>query len=164
MELSKYMSRRTADGEAAAAARIMAGGDVNVQRAARLREAIEVAAESFDDATALEYPELYPGWTAGADYTADCRVRYGGGLYRCLQAHTGQADWAPDAAASLWTAINETNEGTLADPIPYEGNMALEQGLYYIQDGVVYLCIADTINPVYHALSALVGLYVEEVV
>lgn len=164
MELSKYMSRRTADGEAAAAARVMAGGDVSVQRAACLREAIEVAAESFDDATALDYPELYPAWIAGANYAADCRVRYGERLYRCLQDHTSQADWTPDAAASLWTVINETHEGTLADPILYEGNMALEQGLYYTQGGVVYLCIADTINPVYHALSALVGIYVEEVI
>ena len=39
--------------------------------------------------------------------------------------------------------------------------MALENGKYYIQDGVTYLCNRDTGNPVYNALSELVGLYVE---
>ena len=53
--------------------------------------------------------------------------------------------------------------GTLADPIPYSGNMALENGKHYIQNGVIYICIRDTVNPVYHALSELVGVYVEAV-
>ena len=41
--------------------------------------------------------------------------------------------------------------------------MALESGKYYSQDNVTYLCNRDTGNPVYHALSELVGLYVERV-
>jgi hypothetical protein len=40
--------------------------------------------------------------------------------------------------------------------------MTLEAGKYYLQDGVIYLCIRDTENPVYNALAELVGLYVEE--
>lgn len=53
-------------------------------------------------------------------------------------------------------------EGTLDDPIPYSGNMALESGKYYIQDGVAYRCTRDTVNPVYNALADLIGLYVEK--
>lgn len=49
----------------------------------------------------------------------------------------------------------------LADPIPYSGNMNLTAGLYYIQDDVIYLCNRNTGQPVYNALSELVGLYVE---
>lgn len=41
--------------------------------------------------------------------------------------------------------------------------MALEAGRYYVQGDVIYRCIRDTINPVYHALADLVGNYVEEV-
>jgi hypothetical protein len=41
--------------------------------------------------------------------------------------------------------------------------MALKNGKYYIQDGVIYLCNRDTGNPVYNALAELVGLYVEAV-
>ena len=53
--------------------------------------------------------------------------------------------------------------GTLENPIEYNGNMILEIGKYYIQDGIIYLCNRDTGNPVYHNLSDLVGLYVEYV-
>lgn len=39
--------------------------------------------------------------------------------------------------------------------------MALENGLYYMQDYTIYLCTRDTVNPVYNPLADLVGLYVE---
>ena len=39
--------------------------------------------------------------------------------------------------------------------------MELTEGLYYSQNGIVYLCIRSSGQPVYHALSDLVGLYVE---
>ena len=53
----------------------------------------------------------------------------------------------------------------LADPIPAARSMEYTYGLYYSDpgDSKVYLCTRDTVNPVYHALSELVGLYVEEV-
>lgn len=41
--------------------------------------------------------------------------------------------------------------------------MALEQGKYYMQDYVIYLCTRDTINPVYNSLSELVGFYITAV-
>ena len=43
----------------------------------------------------------------------------------------------------------------------YDSNMALESGKYYTQSGMTYLCSRDTVNPVYNALSELVGIYVE---
>lgn len=49
----------------------------------------------------------------------------------------------------------------LAEIIRYSGNMNLTAGLYYIQDDVIYLCNRNTGQPVYNALSELVGLYVE---
>lgn len=82
----------------------------------------------------------------------------GGVVYRSLQNGNG---WLPENAPALWEQINETYSGTADDPIPYSGNMTLVNGLYYTQDGTVYLCIRDTGTPVYNALSDLVGLYVE---
>jgi hypothetical protein len=61
----------------------------------------------------------------------------------------------------MYTRIDETHDGSEYDPIPYEGNMVLENGKYYMQDDVIYLCTRDTGNPVYNALADLVGLYVE---
>ena len=118
---------------------------------------------SVDDNTALRMVEFYPEWAAGVDYATGYKAQNGGRLWRCVQTHTSQTGWEPENAASLWTEINETHSGTVDDPIPYNGNMTLENGKYYTQDGVLYKCTRDTGNPVYHALSALVGTYVEVV-
>ena len=117
---------------------------------------------SVDDNTALRMLDFYPEWAAGTAYTVGYKVRYNGKLWRVAQAHTSLSGWEPENAASLWEQINETHAGTIDDPIPYSGSMALTPGLYYMQDWVIYLCTRDTGNPVYHALSDLVGLYVEK--
>ena len=134
-----------------------------IENARRLRPIIEQAAQPLDDSTALQAVELYPNWAPNIKYSVDFKVQYNSKLYRVIQGHTSQESWTPEAAASLFTEINEANEGTLDNPIPYNGNMVLEKGKYYSQDGVVYLCNRDSINPVYHGLKDLVGLYVETV-
>lgn len=134
-----------------------------LDEALRIKPLIQKGVQSLSDADALEVKSLYPEWDAAADYTTGNKVLYNGKLYRCQQAHASQADWTPDVAASLWTVIDETHKGTAEDPIPYSGNMALENGKYYEQDGAVYLCIRDSINPVFSPLADLVGLYVEVV-
>ena len=132
-----------------------------IELARKLRPIIEQAAQSLDDRTALSAVALYPEWAAGVYYATGYKVQRGGRLWRCVQAHTSQTGWEPENAPALWTEICETHAGTLTDPIPYSGNMALESGKYYSQSGAVYLCTRDTVNPVYSALADLVGLYVE---
>ena len=122
----------------------------------------QINALDVDDNTALRMLTFYPEWAAGTAYTVGYKVRKDGKLWRVVQAHTAQVGWEPETAASLWEQINETHAGTMDDPIPYSGNMAMTAGLYYMQDWVIYLCTRDTGNPVYHALSELVGLYVEK--
>ena len=129
----------------------------------RMLIAQQINTLTVDDNTALRMVAFYPEWAENAEYTAEYKVQRNGKLWRCIQAHTSQTGWEPENAASLWTEICESHAGTLEDPIPYSGNMALESGKYYMQDGKVYRCIRDTGNPVYNALSELVGLYVEEV-
>ena len=116
---------------------------------------------SVDDNTALRMVEFYPEWEVGAEYAIGFKVQRNTKLYRALQAHTAQEGWEPENAASLWEQVNETHTGELSDPIPYDGNMALEKGKYYIQNGEIYRCISDTVYPVYHPLMELVGMYVE---
>lgn len=130
----------------------------------RLLIAQQINTLAVDDTTALRMVEFYPEWAAGVAYTAEYKVQRSGKLWRCVQAHTSQAGWEPSInTASLWEEICETHAGTLADPIPYSGNMALTAGLYYIQDYVIYLCNRDTVNPVYNPLADLVGIYVETI-
>ena len=103
--ITEYISRTAQANESAAAAEILTGGNVTPERAHQLRSAIEVAVESFDDSIALDYPELVQLWYPGTAYAADQRVNYNGTLYKCLQSHTAQADWSPDAAPSLWAKV-----------------------------------------------------------
>ena len=128
----------------------------------RMLIAQQINTLTVDDNTALRMMAFYPEWKENTEYTAEYKVQRNGKLWRCRQAHTSQTGWEPENAASLWTEICETHAGTLDDPIPYSGNMALESGKYYSQDNKVYRCTRDTGNPVYNALSELVGLDVEE--
>lgn len=121
-----------------------------------------------DDNTALRMMDYYPAFEelCGKAYTAEkagYKFQYGGKLYKTRQAnYTFVAHYPPEAGTeSLYEAINETHSGTAADPIPYDGNMALTAGLYYVQDYTVYLCNRDTGAPIYRALADLVGVYVE---
>lgn len=134
-----------------------------LEQARILRPIIETAVQNLSDIDALEAVTLHPAWAIGKDYPAGHKVQRNGRLWRCIQAHTSQEGWEPENTPALWEGIDETHDGTLYDPISYDGNMALESGKYYSQDGKVYLCNRDTVNPVYNTLAELVGLYVEMV-
>ena len=118
---------------------------------------------SVDDATAARMTAFYPEWAKDTAYTIGYKVQYLGKLYKVIQAHTSQETWTPDITASLYERIDEVHDGTKYDAIPYEGNMALVSGKYYIENSVTYLCNRDSGNPVYNKLSELVGIYVEVV-
>ena len=77
-----------------------------IELARRLRPYIEKAAVSLDDADALEAVSLYPAWASGTAYEVGQRIRRGGTLYRCVQAHTAQDGWEPGAVPALWTAVS----------------------------------------------------------
>lgn len=121
-----------------------------------------------DGNTALRMKEFYPtfdsivGQTVGKGF----RFTHGGKLWEVIQPeYTIQSHYAPGVGTeSLYAEVCESHAGTEDDPIPYEGNMALENGRCYVQDYEVFRCIRDTGNPVYHPLKELLGLYVEEVV
>lgn len=139
--------------------------------AQNIKEMNELGLSAVD---ALEVKDWYPKW--GVDFKEGDEVKKGfkfqfnNKLYAVLQDHVILADYEPSInTASLYVEVtpdyNDKGEelGTLESPISYDGNMILENGKYYSQDGVAYLCNRDTINPVYHALKDLVGLYVEVV-
>lgn len=118
-----------------------------------------------DDQTALRMLDFYPTWeeSIGKTVSEGYKFVYNGQLYKTRQPTLlMQAHYAPgEGMESLYARIDETHDGTQYDPIPYSGNMELEAGLYYTQDGVLYHCTRDSGQPVYHALEDLVGLYVE---
>lgn len=75
-------------------------------KAKQLRALIESLAITLDDATALTGVELFPVWATDTAYAVGDRVQYNGVLYKCVQAHTSQADWMPDATPALWVIVS----------------------------------------------------------
>ena len=124
---------------------------------------------AVDDQTALRMRRYYPTFTELMGQTVSQGTKFrmddseDADLYKTIQPElTIQAHYPPGVGTeSLYTRIDEAHDGTKYDPIPYDGNMALENGKYYTQSGMTYLCSRDTVNPVYNALSELVGIYVE---
>ena len=111
-------------------------------KALALRALIEKAAVSLKDGDALGGVELFPAWAAGTAYALDERIRYGEKLYRCVQAHTSQADWTPDATPALWTEVAKPGE------IPVWKRPTGAQDAYRKGDRVRY---PDADGPVYES-------------
>lgn len=122
---------------------------------------------SVDDATAVRMTSFYPTFEeiVGQTVKQGFKFTYKDKLYKVIQPTlTILAHYPPIAGTeSMYEVINEQYDGDMYDPIPYDGNMALENGKYYTQNGVTYLCNRDTGNAVFNPLADLVGLYVEVV-
>ena len=70
------------------------------------RAKIETAASAMTDDNALKAVELFPVWQDSKAYVVGDRVRYNSTLYKCVQAHTSQTGWIPDATPALWVAVS----------------------------------------------------------
>lgn len=56
---------------------------------------------AVDDNTAMRMKDFYPEWAADTAYSVGYKVQRNGKLWRVIQAHTSQAGWEPENAASL---------------------------------------------------------------
>ena len=109
--------------------------------ALRYRQRIEIAVQSLQDGEALEVVTLYPEWAADTAYPAGHKVQHGGKLWSCLQAHTSQAGWEPENAASLWAKVLIPDENVVPEweqpdsTIPYSaGDKVMHNGKTWLSD------------------------------
>ncbi len=109
------------------------------ERAYALRAMIEKASASLDDTDALEAVELFPAWEADTAYAVNERVRYGGKLYKCVQAHTSQTGWEPPNVPALWTEVARPGE------IPVWRQPTGAQDAYMTGDKVHYPTAEDAV-------------------
>ena len=115
------------------------------ERARALRPYIEKAAVSLPDEDALQAVELFPQWVVDYAYAVDERLQYNGVLYRVIQAHTSQADWAPDKTPALFVVVSldewpEFVQPTGAHDAYKKGDKVTFEGKHYISliDANVY--------------------------
>ena len=141
---------------------------------------LKAARFTADDQTALTGMELYPTFESvvGTYQKKGARVRYDVNAKTFLfkltcedQTENGTLileSWNPVEAKSIWTAIDVTHAGTLDDPIPAVAGMEYTKGLYYTENGVIYLmnrqgmAEGESIT-LYYLPSQLVGQYFEVV-
>lgn len=71
---------------------------------------LDLVTPLLTDEQAELVPNAYPEWAVGVHYTVGKRVLHDGKLYRCVQAHTSQADWTPDATPALWVRTSQEGE------------------------------------------------------
>ena len=130
--------------------------------ARRLRPLIIKASASLSDTDALNGVELFDEWLPDTDYSIGDRRRYEGVLYKARQAHTSQEIYPPNIVPALWEVVAPEGKGDSPDnPIEYDQSMVLEEGKFYIENDVVYICIRDSGVPLYTALANVIGNYVE---
>lgn len=134
--------------------------------ALRIRRQMEALADTLPDEKAVAAPFLSKAWTPDGVYAVGDRRRYSEVLYKCITAHEALNDpnRAPDLAASLWTPIADPSEdGSREHPIHWVQGMEVHNGLYYLDEGVLYRGTRDSGIGMSFPLVALVGQYVEVV-
>ena len=108
---------------------------VSAQSAAAITFVTLCETGSIDAVTASEHTELFSPWAYPVDYKTGNIRAYGGKLYRCLQDHTSQETWTPDAAPSLWVGISDPAEKWPAWSQPVGSTDAYAKGAQVSHNG-----------------------------
>ena len=88
-----------------------------VQAAEQMRRALQMFSASLTEEQAIEVVAVFDPWKIGKTYSAGDYFTYGVNgvgdpqLYKVVQNHTSQADWAPDRAFSLYMAVGLDAQG-----------------------------------------------------
>ena len=115
-----------------------------LQAAEQFRKAVQLFAARLTDEQAMEIATIYDPWAVGKSYSVGEFVTYGENsvgdpqLYKVVQAHTSQADWTPDTAVSLFTAIGLDEKGYPVWSQPTGAHDAYNTGDIVDYNGTLY--------------------------
>lgn len=105
--------------------------------------------QTLSDEQALQVQSVFPVWQVDVDYAVDFKVRHNDILYKVLQAHHSQADWAPDVAPSLFAKVivgqidPDTGEQEILEWVQPDTTNPYMTGDKVIYNGVVYESTVD---------------------
>ena len=77
-----------------------------IEQARKIRADMNAVTATLTDEQGLELITLFEPWRTDLAYAVGDRRRHGETLYNCVQAHTAQDNWTPDATPALWTPIS----------------------------------------------------------
>ncbi|MDL2216056.1 hypothetical protein LJB77_03265, partial [Ruminococcaceae bacterium OttesenSCG-928-N02] len=103
-------------------------GKSPLEAAQMLQGEIATAAQGLPDAVALSCVAIFPRWQNGVPYIVGDRVRDGATLYKCLQEHVSQEDWAPNVTPAIWVAVADPGEEWPLIPNPITAENPYMQG------------------------------------
>lgn len=120
-----------------------------LQVAEQFRKALQMVATSLDDEKAMEVATIYDPWQIGKTYAVGDFLTYGENsvgdpqLYKVAQDHTSQADWTPEATASLYVAIGLDEQGHPTWSQPTGAHDAYNTGDIVNYNGTLYQSLID---------------------
>lgn len=116
---------------------------MNKARVRAFVDAVLALRDTVTDEQALAVPALYPEWKTDVVYTVGQRLLYGDVLYKVLQGHTSQADWAPDVAVSLYAKVLVADDGTVLAWVQPDSTNAYMKGDKVLHNGKVWESLVD---------------------
>ena len=120
-----------------------------LQAAEQLRRALQMYAMTLSEDKALEIASVYPAWEVNHAYAVGDIISYGTNsagdpqLYKVVQAHKSQADWTPDAVASLYDAFGLDEQGYPVWSQPSGAHDAYNTGDIVNYNGTLYQSTID---------------------
>lgn len=104
-------------------------------------------AEATTDAEVAAVVDLFDGFDADKRvYKVGEVVAFGGVLFRCVQAHTSQADWTPDKVPALWTPVRKTAGAQPDEWVQPLGNGGYKKGERVTYKGKLWTSTFDGLN------------------
>lgn len=118
-------------------------GIKSVEEASELRQELNEIVSNMTDEEAVERAILFSNWVSGKSYSVGDRVRYGGRIFKVLQAHTSQDDWTPSRASSLFAEVLTSEDGEPQEWVQPSSTNPYLTGDKVIYEGLVYESLID---------------------
>lgn len=120
-----------------------------LQAAEQLRRALQMFTSTLPEEKALEIAAVYPAWEINKSYVIGDIISYGVNsvgdpqLYKVVQAHISQADWAPDSVPALYDAFGLDDSGYPIWSQPSGAHDAYNTGDIVNYNGTLYESVID---------------------
>ncbi len=109
--------------------------DEATRQAIRDTAAAQITADGLGDTTVAALAGAFDPWVEGEAVSPGDLRSYDGTVVECIQAHTTQADWPPDAVPALWK-VHRTPGMT-----EWVAGISVVAGEEFTHDGTTYRCL-----------------------